>query len=116
MTQPAETDHANLCHPPDDFVAGNNGVVSGHKLAPLVPDRMQIGVADAAKEDFDLYVVFGWIAPRDGRRGKRRRRTASRICLCVVHNFAPVSYFRASLTLSGRHTAADVPGTARLAP
>jgi hypothetical protein len=26
---------------------------------------MEIGVADAAKEDFDLNVVFGWIAPRN---------------------------------------------------
>ena len=26
---------------------------------------MEIGVADAAEEDFDLHVVFGWIAPLD---------------------------------------------------
>jgi hypothetical protein len=26
---------------------------------------MDIGVTDAAEEDFDLNVVFGWIAPGD---------------------------------------------------
>jgi hypothetical protein len=26
---------------------------------------MEIGVADAAEEDFDLHIVFGWVAPSD---------------------------------------------------
>jgi hypothetical protein len=32
---------------------------------------MEIGVADAAEEDFNLHVVFGWIAPRDLGGGQR---------------------------------------------
>ena len=55
---------ADLGDTPDDLMAGDNRVDSGHELAPLVADRMEIGVADAAEQDFDLHVVFGWIAPR----------------------------------------------------
>ncbi|HLB87241.1 MAG TPA: hypothetical protein VJK29_06285 [Terriglobales bacterium] len=29
-------------------------------------------MADAAEKDFDLYVVFGWITPRNRGGGKRR--------------------------------------------
>jgi len=32
---------------------------------PLVPDRMEIGVADAAEENFDLHVAVSWIATID---------------------------------------------------
>ena len=52
---------------PDDLMAGDNRVDGGHELAPLVADRMKIGVADAAEQDFDLHVAFGWIATRDLR-------------------------------------------------
>ena len=61
----------------DDLMAGDDRVDSGHELAPLVADGMEIGVADAAEEDFDLHVVFGWIAPRNCRGGKWRGRTGS---------------------------------------
>ena len=56
---------ADLGDAADDFVAGNAGVDGGHHAAPLVADLMEIGVADAAEQNFDLHVVFGWIAPRD---------------------------------------------------
>ena len=52
---------------------------------PLIPDLVQVGVTDAAEQDFNLYVVFGWIAPRDRGGGQRRRRTGSGISFCVVH-------------------------------
>jgi hypothetical protein len=32
---------------------------------------MKIGVADAAEEDFNLHVVFSWIATLDLGRGQR---------------------------------------------
>ena len=54
-------DLANV-HTPDDLMARNNRADSGHELALLVTDRMDIGVADAAKQDLDLHVGFGWIA------------------------------------------------------
>ena len=40
-------------------MTGHDRVHSGHELAPLVPDRMQIGVADAAEENFNLHIAFG---------------------------------------------------------
>src|SRR5437588_1109594 len=40
---------ADFGHTADDLVAGNNRVIRSHELAPLVPDRMEIGVADAAE-------------------------------------------------------------------
>ena len=49
---------------------GNAGVDGGHHTAPLVADLVQIGVADAAKQNFDLHVVFRRIAPRDRGRCK----------------------------------------------
>ncbi len=58
---------ADLGDTPDDLMAWDNRVDRGHELAPLVADRMKIGVADAAEQNFDLHVVFGWIATRDCR-------------------------------------------------
>src|SRR5213076_1498944 len=49
----------------DDLVAGDNRIIRGYELAPLVADRMEIGVADTAEENFDLHVPVSWIAPVD---------------------------------------------------
>jgi len=46
-------------------MAGNARADGGHHVAPLVADSVQIAVTDAAVLDFYLYVVFGWMAPRD---------------------------------------------------
>src|SRR5262245_52198316 len=69
----------------DDLMAGDNRVYSGHGTAPLVTHRMEVRVADAAEEDLDLHVVFGWIAPRDRGGRKRRCLTGSGISFRVVH-------------------------------
>ncbi len=76
---------ADLGDAADDLVAGHAGVDGGHDTAPLVADLVEIGVADAAEEDFDLHVVFGWIAPRDRGGGQRRSRTGSGVSFRVVH-------------------------------
>ena len=60
---------ADLGDAADDLVAGDAGIDSGHDFAPLIAHLVQIGVADAAVENFDLDVVFGGIAPRDGGGG-----------------------------------------------
>ena len=78
---------ADLGDTADDLMAWDAGVDGGHDAAPLVTDLMEIGVADAAEEDFDLYVVFGWIAPRNRGGGKRRCRTGSGVSLRVVHRY-----------------------------
>jgi hypothetical protein len=56
---------ADLGDAANDFVAGNAGVDGGHYAAPLVADLVEIRVTNAAIQNFDLYVMFGWIAPSD---------------------------------------------------
>src|SRR6267143_985353 len=56
---------ADLDDTADDLVTGDNRVIRGHELAPLVADRMEIGVTDAAEEDLDLHVAVSWIATLD---------------------------------------------------
>ena len=78
---------ANLGDTPDNLMSGDNRIGRGHELAPVVPDRMEIGVADAAEQNFDLNIVFSWIASRDCRAGKCRSRTGGGVSLCLVHEF-----------------------------
>jgi hypothetical protein len=61
---------ADFGHTADDLMSGNTGIDGGHR-APLVTDLVEVGVADTAKKDFDLNIVFTWITPRDCSRGKR---------------------------------------------
>ena len=49
----------------DNLMSRNNRIIRGHELAPLVADRMKVGVADAAEQDFDLHVALRRIASRD---------------------------------------------------
>jgi hypothetical protein len=74
---------------PDDLMARDNRVYSGHELAPLVADRMEVGVADAAKQDFDLHVAIGWIAARNRGGGQRRCCTGGGISFRFVHDLCP---------------------------
>src|SRR5437660_1817658 len=74
---------ADLDNTADDLVTGNNRIIRGHELAPLVADRMEIGVADAAEENFDLHVPFSWIATIDFSGGQPRCRARSGVSLRV---------------------------------
>jgi hypothetical protein len=56
---------ANLGDTADNLMAGNDWVIRGHELAPLVPYRMKIGVADAAEEDLNLHIAISWITTLD---------------------------------------------------
>ena len=78
---------ADLRDAADDLMAGDDRVNSGHDLAPLVADLMEIGVADAAEEDFDLHVAFGRIASRDRGGGQRRCRAGSGVSFRVVRSW-----------------------------
>jgi hypothetical protein len=53
----------------DDFVAGNTRVNGRHDFFPFIANRMKVRMTDTAKEDFDLYILLGWVAPRDGCGG-----------------------------------------------
>ena len=68
----------------DDLVTRNAGIDGRHCLFPLIA-HLGIGVADAAEKDVDLHVVFGWIAPCDCRRSKRRGRAGGGVSLRFVH-------------------------------
>ena len=76
---------ADLGDAADDFVAGHAGVDRGHETAPLIANLVEIGVADATEQNLYLYVVFGWVAPRDRSEGQRRSRTDSGISFSVEH-------------------------------
>ncbi len=69
----------------DDLMAGDARIDGRHDAAPLVAGLVEVGVADAAEENLDLYVVLGRIAPRDRGGGKRRCRAGSGVSFCVVH-------------------------------
>jgi len=48
---------------------------------------MEIGVADAAEEDFELHVVLARIAPRDRGGSERRSRAVCGIGLGFEHRW-----------------------------
>jgi hypothetical protein len=64
----------------DDLMSGNAWIDSGHHT-PLVTDLVEVRVTDTTEKDFDLYVVFAWIAPWDRGGRKRRFRTRSSVSL-----------------------------------
>jgi hypothetical protein len=48
-----------------NLMPGNARVHCWRHTTPLIPDLVQIGVADTAEHDFHLNVVPGWISARD---------------------------------------------------
>src|SRR6266513_735178 len=77
----------DLGHTADDLVAGYDRIVSGHELAPFVADRMEIGVANATEQNFDLHIVLSWIATRNFGGRQRRCRTGSGVSFRVVRSW-----------------------------
>jgi hypothetical protein len=94
---------ADLRDTTDDLMTRDNRIVGRHELAPFVPDRMQIGVADAAEEDLDLHVAFSRFATVDLGGSQRRCRTAGgvsfRVVGCWMHN-GLISFQRFNFQLS----------------
>jgi hypothetical protein len=68
-------------------MTGNDRVSRGHELAPLVADRMKVGVADTAEQDFNLHVAVRWIATLDFRGRQWRCFTGSGISFRVVRSW-----------------------------
>jgi hypothetical protein len=50
---------------PDNLMTGDDREVCGHELAPLVADRMKIGMANAAEQDLDLHVMVSGTSTLD---------------------------------------------------
>ena len=48
---------ANLYDASHDFMAGNARINGGHELFPFVAHGVQIGMANSAKENFDLNIL-----------------------------------------------------------
>jgi hypothetical protein len=61
----------------------NTWIDSGH-CAPLATDGVEVRVADTAEKDFNLNVVFPWIASWDRDWGKWRFSTRSSISLRFI--------------------------------
>src|SRR5438093_9459139 len=78
---------ADLGHATDDLMTGDNRIIRRHELAPLVPDRMEIGVTNAAEENFDLHVAVGWIATLDFSGGQPRCCTGGGVSLRVERSW-----------------------------
>src|SRR5262245_50503047 len=93
---------ADLGDTADDLMARNTGIDGGHDAGPLVTDLMEIGMADTAKEDFDLYVGFSGIAPRNRGGGKRRRRASSGVSVRLVHRYLVHTFISMLLRCSER--------------
>jgi hypothetical protein len=60
----------NLGDTANDLMTRNTRIDGGHRTQ-LVTNGMEIGVADTAKKDLDLNVVFTWITPSNRSTGKR---------------------------------------------
>jgi hypothetical protein len=59
---------SNLHDAAGDFVTGNAGIGGA---APFAARRVDVGMADAAKENFDLNVGWPGVAPLERERGER---------------------------------------------
>jgi hypothetical protein len=57
---------ANVSNPTDNLMPGDAGVGCRHDTAPFVTDSVEVGVADAAEQDFDLHVTFCRFTSLDG--------------------------------------------------
>lgn len=85
---------AHLRDTADDLMAWDAGIDSGPDPAPLVTDLMEIGVADAAEENVNLYVAFCRIAPHDRGGGKRRCRIGSGVSLRLIHRYLVHRFYK----------------------
>ena len=45
---------ADICHPSDNFMTGNTGIDG---IRPLIADGMQVGMADTAEKNVELYIL-----------------------------------------------------------
>jgi hypothetical protein len=73
-----------LHHPPDDLVARNAGVDGRHGALPLVPNLVQVGVADPAIEHVQLHVLWPRLAAPYRHRREPRARARGRIGFGLV--------------------------------
>ena len=85
---------ANLCDTADYLVSGNAGIDGSYAVvAPLVTNCVEIRVANTAKQNFNLNIIFARLAPGDCSESKRRYSTCSRVSL----SFILTTRFRAKL-------------------
>lgn len=72
-------------------MSGYARINSRHGFYPLIANLMQVRVADSAKKNFDLNVMFSGIATRDGGSRKARCGTASGVGFRLLHTAIRVS-------------------------
>jgi hypothetical protein len=76
---------SHLGHFADDLVSRDDRVDGRHDTAPLVADRVEVGMADPAVEDLDLDVTIADVATRDAVGGQRRSGAGGGVSFCLVH-------------------------------
>src|SRR4051812_7575951 len=76
---------ADFCDSPHDFMAGNAWINRRQSINPLISHLMEVGMANAAVQNFDLHIVLGWIAPVNLGECQRRSRRGGGICFALVH-------------------------------
>jgi hypothetical protein len=84
---------ANLCDTTNNFMSRNAWIDSGHSSTPFTTNGVEVGVAYPTEKDFDLNIMFTWIAPWDRYQGKWRFSTRSSKTL----RFILTTCFRAKL-------------------
>src|SRR5437762_1081238 len=88
---------ADLGDAADDLVSGDAGVDSRHHAAPFVARLVEIGVTNAAIQNFDLYIFRARLTAKD-RRGRETRCWSSssiRVRDIVSFPLRPASLLRA---------------------
>jgi hypothetical protein len=68
-----------------DFMAGHAGINGRHHGVPFIAGLMQVRMANATEEDFDLHVAGSGISARNGGGGQWRRLVGGRIGFGLVH-------------------------------
>ena len=76
---------ANLGDTTNDLMSGDAWIDSRYAaVAPLVSYCMEVRMADTAKENFDLNIVFARLTPRNSTGGKGRFRSCSGVSLRII--------------------------------
>ena len=75
---------ADLRDAAQKLVTGHARVDGGHELMPFVSRLVKVGMADAAKQDFDLHVMFGGIAARNRPGHQPRCRAIRGVRFCFL--------------------------------
>ena len=85
---------AHLGDATNDFMAGHAGINGRHHSVPFIAGLMQVRMANATEEEFDLHVAGSSIAARNGGGGEWRRLAGGRIGFGLVNGAHGIPFVR----------------------